>query len=439
MLPIIQKLVRVDFFSPTKYRMARELGRTDKNLLYKRLFSADETTVGSQALESLCRDICDSYNISEQTLSHLGDIWDLAHRLASVCTKSDLLALTREQLSVVPDTDLRAELRALAKTSALDYSYTLALFITLALGLDPNVQKDTHVLIEVVQNVDGMLRRHFPENAAAHNLSNDYIDQARTIPFWGWCHLMNIVGRIICSYSHPSYIEQMFAESLRTMPIGEESWWQAADADPERTTLYYLLLADEDLPVYLVLALDAERGKIPDAGRCTYFRWAFLKKQDIVRCVQPSAHKLLGWGYYDFAISADGKTLCTCPNKSLNHQHKPLPLPPMLVRVEAESDWGRWIAGLDEMEVLRLLATKDVESLGLEDSGYEVTDVTLSRRVCQVCYRMPDQSPQWVKIELEHYPSLRTISVFDDVFLLRSPIDGKLYALWPDSGLLVRL
>jgi len=74
-----------------------------------------------------------------------------------------------------------------------------------------------------------------------------------------------------------------------------------------------------------------------------------------------------------------------------------------------------------------------------EDTDYEVTDVILSRHLCQIQYQLPKQLPEIVDISLEQYPSLNKISVWDDVYILRGPIDQSLFALWPDAGLVVKI
>lgn len=444
LLPIVQTMVDVDFFSPTKSRMAKELGRKDKNIFYGRLSAVakdGKPVLGPAALDALCRDICFSYNISKYTLAHLVDIWEISTTLADMCGADDFLPLVRKRFSVVKDTDLRVRLRALAKESALDYCYMLAIFYCRALHLNPNQKKNTHVLIEVVQNVKRTLNKCYPENISAHEIANDTIDQARSIQLYGWCHLMNFVGRVICSYSNPSYLEDAISSGFVSLPIGEESWWVSADEqDAEKARLYYLL-TNADQPIYCVLAVDANLNEVINPDCCSYYRWAFLRDYDVLRSVQPQGNKLLQWGYYDYRFEdSEGKhVICTSPNKELNGKHEATPMPEVLVRVQENSPWGEWIASQEEDIALSVLANKEVESMGLEDTDFEVVDVILSRKTCRLQYRLPKQTPEMVEFSLEQYPLLKKISVWEDVYILRSPVDQSLCAFWSDKGLLVKI
>lgn len=444
LLLIIQAMVDVDFFSPTKSRMAKELGRKDKNIFYDRLSAVakdGKPVLGSTALEALCNSICYSYNISEYTLAHLTDIWGMACALADEYGEEAFLPLVRKRFTIVKDTDLRARLRALAKVSALDYCYVLALFYCRVLHLDPNQKKSTHVLIEVVQNVERVLDKCYPENIAAHKIANDTIDQARSVQLFGWCHLMNFVGRVICCYGNPFYMEETVSVGFMSLQVGEESWWVSADeTDADTATLYYLV-TDEDNPLYGVLKVEAKRNEAIDPEHCSYYRWAFLRDYEVLRCVEPEGNKLLNWGYYDFQLGEDEsvQVIYTAPNKELNGKHAPITLPGTLVRVTDGSPWGTWIASQEEDKALDILVNKDIASMGLEDTDYEVVDVILSRKMCRLQYQLPKQTSEISTLSLDAYPLLKTISVWDDVFILRGPIDQSLYALWPDRGLVVKI
>lgn len=444
LLPIVQTMVDADFFSPTKSRMAKELGRKDKNIFYGRLSAVakdGKPMLGPAALDALCRDICFSYNISEYTLAHLVDIWEISISLAKVCGEDEFLPLVRKRFSIVKDTDLRAQLRTLARESSLDYCYMLAIFYCKALRLNPNQKKSTDVLIEVVQNVERVLDRCYPENISAHKIANDTIDQARSIKLYGWCHLMNFVGRIICCYSNPSYLEDTISSGFVSLPIGEESWWVSADETDSDTAKLYYLATDEEQPVYCVLTVDANRNKAINPDNCSYHHWAFLRDYDVLRSVQPRGNKLLQWGYYDYQFEeCEGKHMIyTSPNKELNGKHDAIPMPEVLVRVQEGSPWGNWISSQEEDVALSILANKEVESLGMEDTDFEVVNVILSRKTCRLQYRFPKQAPELVEFSLEQYPLLKKISVWDDVYILRSPVDQSLCAFWPDKGLLVKI
>lgn len=444
LLPIVQAMVDADFFSPTKSRMAKELGRKDKNIFYGRMSAVakdGKPLLGPAALDALCRDICFSYNISEYTLAHLGDIWEISNALADVCGADEFLPLVRNRFAIVRDADLRTRLRTLARESSLDYCYMLAIFYCKALRLNPNQKKSTDVLIEVVQNVERVLDKCYPENISAHNIANDTIDQARSIKLYGWCHLMNFVGRIICCYSNPSYLEDTISSGFISLPIGEESWWVSAEETDSDTAMLYCLATDEEQPVYCVLAVDANLNGAINPDKCSYHRWAFLRDYDVLRSVQPRGNKLLQWGYYDYRFedSAGTQVIYTSPNKELNGKHESMFVPEVLVRVQEDSPWGKWIASQAEDVILNILVNKEVESLGMEDTDYEVMDVILSRKSCRLQYRLPKQAPELVEFSLEQYPLLKRISVWDDVCILRSPVDQSLCAFWPEKGLLVKM
>lgn len=463
--PILQVLVDADFFSPTKSRMAKELGRKDKQIFYGRMAATAEDgkqVLGSAALEALCKDICRAYNISEYTLAHLLDIWNMAHALAGQCRPEDLLALVRKRFSVVKDSELRSTLRSLAKDSAIDYCNVLALYYALALGIDANARKSSDIFIEVVQNVDAILRKSYPENISAHQIAMDYIDQARSIKIMGWCLLMSFVGRLICVYSNPLYLETVASSNFVTLPIGEESWWMDVDSDEqsEQATLYYLFQTAEDSGIYGVLEVKADRNREIDPSQCTYYRWGFIRDYDVLRCVQPHGQKVLAWGYYDFEYEGteDWQAIRTRPQEVLNGKHKIIPLPECLVRIPNDSPWGKWINHLEEDAALNILEALDIEAMGLEATDYEVTDVIMSRNKCRLCYASGDPeknhptptstaTPRKVatlrtevaEFSLEQYPSLKKVTVWDEVYIFRSPADQSLYAHWPELGLLITM
>lgn len=444
LLPIIQKLLDENFFAPTKSRMAKDLGRKDKNIFYGRLSATskdEKPALGAAALEALYSNICYSYNISEYTLWHLVDIWDMACALAEVCEDEDFLPLVRKKFSVVQDSTLRAQIRTLSKESALDYCYMLAIFYCKILQLDPNQKKNTHVLIEVAQNVQRVLGKYYPENIAAHKIANDTIDQARSVQLLGWCNLMILVGRVICCYSNPYYLEETIPSDFVSLPIGEESWWISQDEQNSDKAKLYYLLTDEDQPIYDVLEVDADLNEAINSGMCSFYRWAFLRDYDVLRTVQPHGNKLLQWGYFDYQY-IDNESLqkiLVSPNKELNGKHVPPFLPKIFVRVPEDSSWGKWISSQEEDAALEILANKEIESMGLEDTDYEVVDVILSRKCCRLQYKLPKQSSMLVEFSVDSYPSLKHISIWDDVYILRGPIDQSLYAYWPIKNLIVKI
>ena len=217
-----------NILAPTPSQLTKELGRSDKHLLNDRLDNAKEN---SKAVAGLWEAIKTTYNISEYTLSHLPIFWELSSQLAEQLTPDDFISLCNRKLSAIKDNSIKAQLRSIYKESVLDYGYVLALFITKVTKHDPNQQKDSSALIEVLQLADGILLQKYPEGTGGHSMAADILSQAKAKKMPGWSSIFIPIGRVICNYTHPLFLDQMATADFAPLPIGDDSWWVEPSAN----------------------------------------------------------------------------------------------------------------------------------------------------------------------------------------------------------------
>ncbi len=69
----------------------------------------------------------------------------------------------------------------------------------------------------------------------------------------------------------------------------------------------------------------------------------------------------------------------------------------------------------------------------------EVVDVTMSRDLCTLHIKCGNNGLRMAHLKIDKYPNLHSISVWDDVHILRSLADGNLYAWWVDINIRIPL
>ena len=110
----------------------------------------------------------------------------------------------------------------------------------------------------------------------------------------------------------------------------------------------------------------------------------------------------------------------------------PWPLPKKMYQVSVSSIWAEWIETYGA-EIEARLAIETIKAIGLEDTDYEVKDVTINRHQCVLTVRLPHKSLQTIVLNMDKHPILKNVTVWDDVILMRGIADGKLYAIWENE------
>lgn len=421
---ILQELMAQNFFASSSTRVASELGISGK-MVFSRLAQG---TAGERSIDRLWEQILHSYNLTEARLLIMPEIVELSDILAAHYQAEQLPELLQPNGSTLPEAE------RMHRYDPLAYCYSLALFYTKAQHSAPNADGSSEVLIEILQQVDALLQRHFPDAHTAHAVAADSILMAREMHIGGWCHLMNTVGRVLCFYAHPFYMDEQFAEQFQPQPWQREQWWIADEGD-NKYRLWLMVPVEEDVAIYDVLQIPVTLCGAPEMSEAVYQRWGFMGKYGIARVVSPQGAKLAHHGYYNFQINEDQKEM-TLQELSDMPSGMPWPLPEKMRQVD-NSIWAEWIERYGA-EIEERLATEAAKAMGLEDTDYEVRDVTMSRHQCVLTVRLPHEPLQTIVLNMDKHPILKNITVWDDVSLMRGTADGKLYARW-ENGIMVEI
>ena len=422
---ILQELMAQNFFASSSTRIATELGINGK-MVFSRLAQG---TAGERAAENLWEQILHTYNLTDSRLLIMPEIIQLADRMVAHYRAEQLPELLQ------PDGKTLPEAERINSYDPLAYCYALALFYAKAQQMAPKADGSSDVLIEILQQVDALLLRHLPDAHTAHAVAADSLTQARNMRIGGWCHLMNMVGRVICHYAHPLYMGEESAEQFQPQVWEGDQWWVSEDGG-KRYRLWLMVQLNEGVAIYDVLQVPVSLCGAPEMSEAVYQRWGFMEKYGIVRVVSPEGAKLVHHGYYSFHIDEEKNEMALeqLPNMPSN---APWPLPKMMYQVSLYSIWTEWIETYAE-EIEARLATETIKAMGLEDTDYEVKDITMSRHQCVLTVRLPHKPLQTIALDMDKHPVLKNVTVWDEVLLMRGIADGKLYAYW-ENGIMVEV
>lgn len=426
-----------NFFMPNHSQLAKVLGYNGR-MVFTRFLKAQ---INHNAFDRLWEKIKYSFDINDASMLYIPELWDLSEGMAQVIQKEQLVDLVQHKhINEVPE-DLRVRLDALYKEDYLLYSYALALFYAKVSGCNPNEMKGAMALVEVIQQVDVVLFKQYPEEFSAHKVAVDLITLVQEVASPGWYNLMHTVGTIICYYTHPFYLDERITKDFRSMPFGEDSYWMAVDrltVDNGQCTMWLLEPYDDDSGIYNVLRIEADMSQSVQDEQCVFMRWGFFSSEDSMRCAIPQGTKMLNSAYYAFTWDETTKTLQFELQKK-RCSLKPIQLPPRLKMIDDESPWMSWIQENEET-IMSLFQTKCIAAFGFVKTDIEVTDVALSRHVLVLhTKRAEEAEARLYSIDMEQYPSLKKITPWEEVAIFRSQADGELYAYWYMIGVRVKL
>lgn len=422
---ILQDLMAQNFFASSSTRIATELGVNGK-MVFSRLAQG---TAGERAVDNLWEQILHAYNLTESRLLMMPEIMQLADKLVAHYRAEQLPELLQ------PDGNICSEAESIYRYDPLAYCYALALFYTKAQQMAPKADGSSDVLIEILQQVDALLLRHLPDAHMAHSVAADSLTQAKNMRIGGWCHLMNMVGRVICYYAHPLYMGEESAEQFLPQLWEGKQWWISDDG--EDTHRFWLMnQLYEGAAIYDALQIPVTSSGIPEMSKAVHQRWGFMEKYGMVRVVSPQGAILVHHGYYNYQLNEE-QTELALQELSDMLSSAPWTLPSKMYQVSTDSIWEKWIEKYGK-EIETRLATETIKAMGLEDTDYEVKDITMSRHQCVLTVRLPHKTTQTIVLDIDKHPFIKNITVWDEVILMRGIADGKLYARW-ENGIMVEI
>lgn len=427
-LQALSTTLQINFLMPNCSKLASALGYSGRMILSR----VQEGHIGAKAFDHLWEDIKNAFDIDDEMLLRIPELWELSEQMAKVVKKEQFVAMVQHRHMNELPKDIRARLDALYKESYQVYSYALALFYAKVSDCNPNLQKGSLAIEETIQQVDAELYKHYKEEYAAHKVAMDLMTLVEELHSKGWFELMHSVGTLICYYTHPLYLEERVANDFKPMPFGEVSYWTEQDADNEHTTIWLLDQYNEDSGVYNVLQIKADSAAAVDATRCVFQRWGFFQAEDTMRCAIPQNIKMLNSAYYEVEWDEETEHLMLSFMKERSSK-KPIVLPETLVKITDESPWQEWIES-NEDDIYAALNTKMYAAFELIDTDWEVTDVTQSRQSLTI-HAKNEQEKKIFTIDMDQYPSLKHITPWDEVGIFKMPDNGKLCAYWLESGI----
>lgn len=416
---ILQELMARNFFAASSTRVAAELGINGK-MVFTRLAQG---TAGEKAIDRLWEQILYSYNLTDARLRMMPEILNLSDRLAANYRPEHLPEWLKHDVDALP------ELELLRRKDPLAYCFALTLFYAKALHLTPNTENGSNALIETIQQVDALLQRHFPDAQTAHLVAVDTISQAREVHIHGWCHLMNMVGRVICYYAYPLYMDEQTTGDFCMQPWSGMKWWTAKHGG--KTTLWVMDPNEEGVAIYHTLQIPVQPDRAPVLKDIIYQRWGFIAQYDMVRVMSLENGKLVRHGYYEYRIDETQNELSLRPIPQMPSRH-PWTLPKTMQSAKESPVWSGWIKQYSAL-INEWLLSKLAEAMGQEETDYEVKNVTMSRSQCVLTISAPNERPQTVALSIDKHPVLRNVSVWDEVVIMRGIADGKLYACWENN------
>ena len=246
---------------------------------------------------------------------------------------------------------------------------------------------------------------------------------------------MNMVGRVICYYAHPLYMGEESAEQFLPQLWEGKQWWIADDGN-DTYRLWLMNQLCEGVAIYDALQIPLLSGGAPRMSEAVHQRWGFMEKYRMVRVVSPQGAKLAHHGYYSYQMNEE-QTELALQELSYMPSSAPWTLPQKMYQVSTNSIWSEWIEKYGK-EIETRLTTETIKAMGLEDTDYEVKDITMSRHQCVLTVLLPHKPLQTVVLNMDKHPVLKNVTVWDEVHLRRGIADGKLYACW-ENGIMVEV
>ncbi|MBQ0137585.1 MAG: hypothetical protein KBS40_06250 [Bacteroidales bacterium] len=433
----LQVAIENNFFMPNHSQLAKVLGYNGR-MVFTRFLKAQ---INRNAFDRLWEKIKYSFDLNDAVMLYIPELWDLSEGMAQCVKKEQFVELVQyKHINEVP-ADLRVRLDALYKEDYLLYSYALALFYAKAADCNPNIMKGALALVEVIQQVDAVLFKQYPEEFSAHKVAMDLLTLVQEVSSPGWYNLMHAIGTIICYYTHPFYIDERIAKDYRSMPFGDDSYWIAdgqLTVDDAQCTMWLLEPYDDDRGVFNVLKIEADLSQPVQDEQCTFQRWGFFKNEDSMRCAIPQGIKMLHSAYYAFEYDETTRTLCFELQKK-RCSPSPIMLPTTLKMIDDDSPWMSWVQANQE-DIMTIFQTRGIAAFGFVKTDIRVTDVAISRHVLVLhTKRVGEADARLYSLDMEQYPSLKKITPWDEVAVFRSQADGDLYAYWYMIGVSVKL
>ena len=317
----------------------------------------------------------------------------------------------------------------------VDYCFALALFYAKICGYDANSAKDSHVLIEVLQQVDALLHRKYPEGVIAHVLAQEYIHKAKKTKLLGWTMLMNFIGYVIAYYTHPHFIDQMQEEEFPPIDLEETTWWKEVNADD---CLWRLTRTNESNGLYNVIAVKPRANQPITKEDCCIYIIGFQAHYESLQLHKPVQGKNSLVSYFHYAFSADKQQLRLELNRELSGK-EPLVMPEALHRVSEDELAGYGISAVMQERLDDIESELNLTHQGIEDTDMKVVDVTMTRNSCTLHIQQSNNGIKDVRIEISEDSSLHNVTVWDPVYILRDRTDGSYYAFWDTANIRVKV
>ncbi|MCQ2342791.1 MAG: hypothetical protein MJZ75_04795 [Paludibacteraceae bacterium] len=432
---ILSYLLDNNILSPTPSRVAKEIGLSDKKLLYGRLTTQ---AVREETVNDIWKRILYNYNISEYTLLHLPNLWNLSNQMAETLAIENFIDLCQSKLDSIKDNQLKDNLRVLKRESLLDYFYVLGLFYAKVSGYNVNTAKNSQMMIEILLQIDVLLHKKYPEGEIAHQVVQEYISKAERAKFLGWTLLMLFAGYVIGCYTHPLFINQMHNEKFPPIELDPVTWWQEPDATDEQVTLWRMSNIDECCSIYNVIVIKANRNRTITPEDCVTYRIGFQSPFGWLQLGQNVGDKKTIVSFYFYQLTDDNQTLSMTAYKTLSGK-KPLPMPAQLKRIDPKllCNYGIQPNNYDNINAIE--RTLNMANQGIEDTNMNVVDVTITRNSCTLHIQQNNNGIKSVRLDISEDSTLRHITVWDEVCIIREKATNKLYAWWEQANIRIGL
>lgn len=430
---VLKILIEQKFFAPSTTQLAHELGLTGK-MVFNRIVTG---TAKDRATNTLWLQLIYNYGLSEDIMYILPNMLALSDRMSETVPAEEFVSLAKCQYKSTP-VHIQTELKAIYQQNILAYCYTIVLFYMKAYRYDPTQDKCSETLTEVMQQIDSLLWLVYPEISMAHRIATDSIVQGRTMNIRGWCAVMLHIGRVVCYYTHPVYMEQIGNMAYQALPFEKSSWWIEKNGSSDETTIWLLEQMEDNIGVYNVLQIRAQIGEKLQKENCQYQRWGFIGQYDLLRIVVPSGSQLKMSGYYTYHVDEKGNAIQTdfLPQMSVENAIR---VPQTLVKVTNDSVWMKWINEQDRNDIYNVLSHLAIDAIKLTPTDYSVIDVIQSRHHVTICMQQEKKTIERVVLLYDRYASLKQISVWDKITIYRGIADGIIYAYWNENNICIPL
>ena len=430
---ILKILIEQKFFAPSTTQLAQELGITGK-MVFNRIIAG---TAKARAIDNLWSQLVYNYGLTEDIMYLLPDMLALSDRMAKDVSIDEFAGLAKCRYSSLLQ-PIPERLHAIYQQNILAYCYTIVIFYMKTKGYDPTVDKHSETLTEVMQQIDSLLFRIYPEMTIAHRIATDSIVQGRTMNIRGWCSVMIHIGRVVCYYTHPVYMEQIGNMVYQALPFEKSSWWIENNENIDETIIWLLEQMEDGMGVYNVLQIKAKSGEKISKENCKYQRWGFIGVYDLLRIVVPSGNQLKKSSYYSYHVDDNDGIIQTefLPQMSVENAIR---IPQSLIKVPNNSIWMKWINEQDKNEIYDIFSRLALDAIKLASTNYSIVDIIQSRHHVTICMRKGSDPIERVALSYDRYISLKQISVWDKVTIYRGIADGIIYAYWNETNICIPL